>query len=138
MLNEFKTFIMRGNVMDMAVGVIIGGAFGKIVTSLVNDIIMPVLSILTGSVDFKNLKYVIKPAVGEIPELAISYGQFIQNLFDFIIIAFSIFIMVKMINKLKAKPEEEEKEEEPAEPSEEILLLSEIRDELKKLNPESF
>ena len=132
MLKEFKTFIMRGNVMDMAVGIIIGGAFGKIITSLVNDIIMPVISILTGSVDFKHLKYVIEPAQGEIPELAVYYGQFIQNLVDFVIIAFSIFIMIKMINKLKAKPKEEAA---PAKPSEEVVLLSEIRDELKKMGP---
>lgn len=135
MLKEFKTFIMRGNVMDMAVGIIIGGAFGKIITSLVNDIIMPVISILTGSVDFKHLKYVIKPAQGEIPELAVYYGQFIQNLVDFVIIAFSIFIMIKMINKLKAKPKEEAA---PAKPSEEVALLSEIRDELKKMGPSSL
>ncbi|WP_347452146.1 large-conductance mechanosensitive channel protein MscL [Acetoanaerobium noterae] len=135
MLKEFKTFIMRGNVMDMAVGIIIGGAFGKIVTSLVNDIIMPVISILTGSVDFKHLKYVIEPAQGEIPELAVYYGQFIQNLVDFVIIAFSIFIMIKMINKLKAKPKEEAA---PAKPSEEVVLLSEIRDELKKMGPSSL
>ena len=135
MLKEFKTFIMRGNVMDMAVGIIIGGAFGKIITSLVNDIIMPVISILTGSVDFKNLKYVIEPAQGEIPELAVYYGQFIQNLVDFVIIAFSIFIMIKMINKLKAKPKEEAA---PAKPSEEVVLLSEIRDELKKMGPSSL
>ena len=135
MLKEFKTFIMHGNVMDMAVGIIIGGAFGKIITSLVNDIIMPVLSILTGSVDFKHLKYVIEPAQGEIPELAVYYGQFIQNLVDFVIIAFSIFIMIKMINKLKAKPKEEAA---PAKPSEEVVLLSEIRDELKKMGPSSL
>ena len=135
MLKEFKTFIMRGNVMDMAVGIIIGGAFGKIITSLVNDIIMPVLSILTGSVDFKHLKYVIEPAQGEIPELAVYYGQFIQNLVDFVIIAFSIFIMIKMINKLKAKPKEEAA---PAKPSEEVVLLREIRDELKKMGPSSL
>ena len=135
MLKEFKIFIMRGNVMDMAVGIIIGGAFGKIITSLVNDIIMPVLSILTGSVDFKHLKYVIEPAQGEIPELAVYYGQFIQNLVDFVIIAFSIFIMIKMINKLKAKPKEEAA---PAKPSEEVVLLSEIRDELKKMGPSSL
>ncbi|MBP8762445.1 large conductance mechanosensitive channel [Acetoanaerobium noterae] len=135
MLKEFKTFIMRGNVMDMAVGIIIGGAFGKIITSLVNDIIMPVISILTGSVDFKHLKYVIEPAQGEIPELAVYYGQFIQNLVDFVIIAFSIFIMIKMINKLKAKPKEEAA---PAKPSEEVVLLSEIRDELKKMGPSSL
>ena len=135
MLKEFKTFIMRGNVMDMAVGIIIGGAFGKIITSLVNDIIMPVISILTGSVDFKHLKYVIEPAQGEIPELAVYYGQFIQNLVDFVIIAFSIFIMIKMITKLKAKPKEEAA---PAKPSEEVVLLSEIRDELKKMGPSSL
>ena len=135
MLKEFKTFIMRGNVMDMAVGIIIGWAFGKIITSLVNDIIMPVISILTGSVDFKHLKYVIEPAQGEIPELAVYYGQFIQNLVDFVIIAFSIFIMIKMINKLKAKPKEEAA---PAKPSEEVVLLSEIRDELKKMGPSSL
>ena len=135
MLKEFKTFIMRGNVMDMAVGIIIGGAFGKIITSLVNDIIMPVISILTGSVDFKHLKYVIEPAQGEIPELAVYYGQFIQNLVDFVIIAFSIFIMIKIINKLKAKPKEEAA---PAKPSEEVVLLSEIRDELKKMGPSSL
>lgn len=135
MVKEFKTFIMRGNVMDMAVGIIIGGAFGKIITSLVNDIIMPVISILTGSVDFKHLKYVIEPAQGEIPELAVYYGQFIQNLVDFVIIAFSIFIMIKMINKLKAKPKEEAA---PAKPSEEVVLLSEIRDELKKMGPSSL
>ena len=135
MLKEFKTFIMRGNVMDMAVGIIIGGAFGKIITSLVNDIIMPVISILTGSVDFKHLKYVIEPAQGEIPELAVYYGQFIQNLVDFVIIAFSIFIMIKMINKLKAKPKVEAA---PAKPSEEVVLLSEIRDELKKMGPSSL
>ena len=135
MQKEFKTFIMRGNVMDMAVGIIIGGAFGKIITSLVNDIIMPVISILTGSVDFKHLKYVIEPAQGEIPELAVYYGQFIQNLVDFVIIAFSIFIMIKMINKLKAKPKEEAA---PAKPSEEVVLLSEIRDELKKMGPSSL
>ena len=135
MLKEFKTFIMRGNVMDMAVGIIIGGAFGKIITSLVNDIIMPMISIITGTVDFKHLKYVIEPAQGEIPELAVYYGQFIQNLVDFVIIAFSIFIMIKIINKLKAKPKEEAA---PAKPSEEVVLLSEIRDELKKMGPSSL
>ena len=135
MWKEFKEFAMKGNVIDLAIGVVIGGAFGKIVTSLVNDIIMPVISILTGSVDFKHLKYVIEPAQGEIPELAVYYGQFIQNLVDFVIIAFSIFIMIKMINKLKAKPKEEAA---PAKPSEEVVLLSEIRDELKKMGPSSL
>ena len=135
MWKEFKTFIMRGNVMDMAIGIIIGGAFGKIITSLVNDILMPIISIITGSVDFKHLKYVIEPAEGEIPELAIYYGQFIQSFVDFVIIAFSIFIIIRMINKMKAKPEIVKEE---AVPSEEILLLSEIRDELKKMRPNSL
>lgn len=135
MWKEFKTFIMRGNVMDMAIGIIIGGAFGKIITSLVNDILMPIISIITGSVDFKHLKYVIEPAEGEIPELAIYYGQFIQSFVDFVIIAFSIFIIIIMINKMKAKPEIVKEE---AVPSEEILLLSEIRDELKKMRPNSL
>lgn len=135
MWKEFKTFIMRGNVMDMAIGIIIGGAFGKIITSLVNDILMPIISIITGSVDFKHLKYVIEPAEGEIPELAIYYGQFIQSFVDFVIIAFSIFIIIIMINKMKAKPEIVKEE---AVPSEEIHLLSEIRDELKKMRPNSL
>lgn len=135
MWKEFKTFIMRGNVMDMAIGIIIGGAFGKIITSLVNDILMPIISIITGSVDFKHLKYVIEPAEGEIPELAIYYGQFIQSFVDFVIIAFSIFIIIRMINKMKAKPEIVKEE---AVPSEEIHLLSEIRDELKKMRPNSL
>lgn len=126
-VKEFREFAMRGNVVDMAVGVIIGGAFGKIVSSLVGDVVMPVLGILTGGVDFKDLKYVLEPAKGDIPAVTLNYGMFIQNVFDFVIIAFAIFLMVKGINKLK-KPAEAA----PAEPSNEEKLLTEIRDLLKK------
>lgn len=126
-MKEFREFAMRGNVVDMAVGVIIGGAFGKIVSSLVSDVIMPVLGILTGGVDFKDLKFILEPANGDVPAVTLNYGMFIQNVFDFIIIAFSIFLMVKAINKLK-KPAEKP----AAEPSNEEKLLTEIRDLLKK------
>ena len=124
-LKEFREFAMRGNVVDMAVGVIIGGAFGKIVSSLVGDVVMPVLGILTGGVDFKDLKITLAHAVGETPAVTLNYGVFIQNVFDFIIIAFAIFMMIKGINKVK-KPVEEVKG-----PSQEELL-TEIRDLLKK------
>ncbi|OOF87683.1 large-conductance mechanosensitive channel MscL [Rodentibacter ratti] len=126
-VKEFREFAMRGNVVDMAVGVIIGGAFGKIVSSLVGDVVMPVLGILTGGVDFKDLKFILEPAKGDIPAVTLNYGMFIQNVFDFVIIAFAIFLMVKGINKLK-KPAEAA----PAEPSNEEKLLTEIRDLLKK------
>lgn len=125
-MKEFREFAMRGNVVDMAVGVIIGGAFGKIVSSLVADVVMPLLGIVTGGVDFKDLKYVLAEAVGETPAVTLNYGVFIQNIFDFIIIAFAIFMMVKGINKLK-KPAAEE----PKGPTQEELL-AEIRDLLKK------
>lgn len=127
-IKEFREFAMRGNVVDMAVGVIIGGAFGKIVSSLVADIFMPVLGILTGGVDFKDLKITLAEAVGQTPAVTLNYGSFIQNVFDFIIIAFSIFMMIKAINKLK-KPAEEAAAPEP---SAEEKLLTEIRDLLKK------
>ena len=123
---EFREFAMRGNVVDMAVGVIIGGAFGKIVSSLVADVFMPVLGILTGGVDFKDLKITLADAVGETPAVTLNYGVFIQNVFDFIIIAFAIFMMIKALNKLK-KPEEKVKELTGEE-----KLLTEIRDLLKK------
>ncbi|MCI7479405.1 large-conductance mechanosensitive channel protein MscL [[Pasteurella] aerogenes] len=126
-IKEFREFAMRGNVVDMAVGVIIGGAFGKIVSSLVADVVMPVLGILTGGVDFKDLKIVLQEAVGETPAVSLNYGVFIQNIFDFVIIAFAIFMMIKALNKLK-KPAEEA----PTEPSNEEKLLTEIRDLLKK------
>ncbi|OOF35786.1 large-conductance mechanosensitive channel protein MscL [Rodentibacter heidelbergensis] len=126
-IKEFREFAMRGNVVDMAVGVIIGGAFGKIVSSLVGDVVMPVLGLLTGGVDFKDLKYILEPANGDIPAVTLNYGMFIQNIFDFVIIAFAIFLMVRSINKLK-KPEEKPADE----PSNEEKLLTEIRDLLKK------
>lgn len=132
MLKEFKDFAMRGNVIDLAVGVIIGGAFGKIVTSLVNDLIMPLLGLILGNVNFKNLKIVLKAAQGDVPESAILYGAFIQNVFDFLLIALSIFIVVRLLNRLKRKQVEEKKEEAPALPAEDIVLLTEIRDLLKK------
>ena len=128
-VKEFREFAMRGNVVDVAVGVIIGGAFGKIVSSLVGDVFMPVLGILTGGVDFKDLKITLAEAVGETPAVTLNYGAFIQNVFDFIIIAFAIFMMIKALNKLK-KPAEEVAA--PAEPSAEEKLLTEIRDLLKK------
>lgn len=129
---EFKNFIAKGNVMDLAVGVIIGGAFGKIVSSLVNDMIMPVLGLILGGIDFSNLKFVIKEATEKTPEAAIKYGLFIQNIVDFLIIAFVIFIMVKGINSLR-KGKDNEIVEEPTEPapSKEEILLTEIRDILK-------
>ena len=142
-MGEFKAFIARGNVLDMAVGVIIGGAFGKISTSLVNDVIMPLISVRTGGVDFSNWKIVLKAAVagadGAIDastEIAIRYGAFLATILDFLIIAFAVFLMLKAINgfhdKLK-KAEEEAPAKEPAppEPSNEEKLLTEIRDLLK-------
>lgn len=136
-VQEFKTFISRGNVVDMAVGVIIGSAFTKIVNSLVNDVIMPMLGVVTGGVNFADLKYVITPGTEEVAEVAVKYGQFIQNIIDFLLIAIVVFVMVKMINKMRdaAKKKEEEKPVEPVAPPptpEDILLLREIRDSLKK------
>ena len=133
-LDEFKKFISRGNVVDMAVGVIVGSAFTAIVNSLVKDVVTPLIGVITGGVDFTQMKYVITPAVGETPEVAILYGNFIQAIINFIIIAFVVFCMVKLINNMRAKMEKE-KEEAPAEPpksSEEVVLLTEIRDLLKK------
>ncbi len=135
-LKDFKDFALKGNIIDMAVGVIIGGAFGSIVSSLVNDIIMPVVSILTGGDGLKNLKYVIvhakdaAPGVAAVEEVAINYGVFIQNIVDFLIIAFSIFIALRVIMKFKRKKEEEETA--APEPTKEEVLLTEIRDILKQ------
>ena len=144
LLQEFKTFALKGNVVDMAVGVIIGGAFGKIVTSLVNDIIMPPIGVLMGGVDFKDLGIVIKEGVAatettpEVAEVVWKYGAFIQQVVDFLIIAVSVFVMIKLINKLSnlRKKEEEAVTPEPApapepEPTKEEILLTEIRDLLK-------
>ena len=129
MFKEFKDFISKGNVMDLAVGVIIGAAFGKIVTSLVEDMIMPVLGIILGKINFTGLKLVITPASGDTPEVAVLYGSFIQNVVNFLIMAFVIFLMVKLVNKLK-KPV---KEEAPAVevPTKAEALLAEIRDILR-------
>jgi large conductance mechanosensitive channel len=141
MIKEFKEFAVKGNMLDMAVGIIIGGAFGKIITSLVNDILMPPLGMLLGKVDFTNLKAillkgqeavmdgatVVQPAIGEV---SIKYGMFIQNIIDFLIVAFCIFLVIKGMNSLKKK--EEVAPAPPPPPSEEVVLLKEIRDLLKK------
>ena len=132
-LKEFKTFAVKGNVVDMAVGIIIGAAFGKIVSSFVGDIITPALGMLIGGVDFTDLVITLKAAQGDIPAVVIAYGQFIQTIFDFIIIAFAIFMGIKGINRLKREEEVvEEAPAEPAPPSNEEVLLREIRDLLKQ------
>lgn len=130
MMQEFKSFAMRGNVIDMAVGIIIGGAFGKIVSSFVNDVIMPPLGMVIGGVDFSDLAVTLKEAAGDAPAVLLKYGAFIQTAVDFLIIAFAIFIAVKAVNSLKKK--EEEKPAAPPAPSKEEVLLSEIRDLLKE------
>jgi large conductance mechanosensitive channel len=130
LLDEFKKFAIKGNVMDMAVGVIIGAAFGKIVTSFVNDVIMPPIGILVGGVKFSELKLVLKEAVGEAPAITLNYGNFLQVTFDFLIIAMSIFLAVKMLNAAKKK--EEAQPAAPPAPTKEEVLLTEIRDLLKK------
>jgi large conductance mechanosensitive channel len=128
MLQEFKKFAMRGNVIDLAVGVVIGGAFGKIVSSLVDQVIMPPIGLATGGIDFSQLKWVLKPAdpATKTAEVAIQYGAFINTLITFLIIAFVIFLLVKTINRLAPKPEEA-----PAVQPPEVVLLTEIRDLLK-------
>ncbi len=126
MLNEFKEFAVKGNAVDMAVGIIIGAAFGKIISSLVADVIMPPIGVLIGGVDFTKLALTMKEAVGDAPAVTLNYGNFIQSIVDFTIIAFAIFMAVKIINNLKKK----EAEVAP-EPSKEQLLLTEIRDLLK-------
>ena len=131
LVDEFKAFIMRGNVVDMAVGVIIGGAFGKIVTSLVNDIFMPIIGMILGNVDFTSLEIKLGEPVEGAEQAAIKYGMFIQEIVNFLIIALCIFMVIKLINKAKKK-----KEEEPApapEPTKEEVLLTEIRDALNKM-----
>lgn len=129
-IKEFKEFAVRGNVIDMAVGVVIGSAFGKIVSSLVSDVMMPVIGVITGGVNFTDFKIVLKEAHGEAAAVTLNYGSFIQTTIDFIIIAFCIFVAIKAINKLKR--EKPKVEEAPKEPSEDIKLLREIRDALKK------
>ena len=134
MLQEFKEFAMRGNVVDLAVGVVIGAAFGKIVASLVNDVIMPAIGFIVGGVNFSDLAIELQAASvdaagAEVPAVLIKYGAFIQTIVDFTIIAFAIFVAVKVINSLKRK--EEAAPAAPAEPSAEVKLLTEIRDALK-------
>ncbi|MDR1780919.1 MAG: large-conductance mechanosensitive channel protein MscL [Tannerella sp.] len=136
-IKEFKEFAMRGNVLDMAVGIVIGGAFGQIVTSLVNDLIMPPLGLLLGGVDFSDLKIVLQREEysfdGSLmlsPEIAIGYGNFIQILINFVIIAFAIFLVIKAVNKISHK---KEAKPEPAETPADIKLLTEIRDALRML-----
>jgi large conductance mechanosensitive channel len=131
MVSEFKEFAVRGNVIDLAVGVVIGGAFGKIVTSLVDDVIMPVIGKLLGGVNFSHLQMVLTPAgIGpdgkEIAAVALRYGAFIQSIIDFTLVAFAVFLFVKVINRLHRK-----QEAAPTPPSEEVLLLTQIRDALR-------
>lgn len=133
LLDEFKAFAMRGNVVDLAVAVVIGGAFGKIVSSFVNDILMPPLGLLLGGIDFKDMMYTMKEAVGETPAVTLNYGMFIQNIFDFLIIAFAIFMTIKGMNSLKKKEEAApEVPAAPPAPTRDQELLTEIRDLLKK------
>ncbi|MCK6536666.1 MAG: large-conductance mechanosensitive channel protein MscL [Polyangiaceae bacterium] len=130
LVQEFKEFAVKGNVVDMAVGVIIGGAFGKIVTSLVNDLVMPALGIAIGGINFSSLAVTLKEAVGEKPAVVLKYGVFLQTVFDFLIVAFAIFMAIKAMNKLKRA--EPAAAPAPPPPSKEVELLTEIRDALKK------
>ncbi len=130
MVKEFKEFAMKGNVVDMAIGIVIGAAFGKIISSFVADVLMPPIGVLLGGVDFSALMIVLKEATAETEAVAISYGVFFMTVMDFIIIAFAIFMVVKMMNNMKKK--EEEKPAEPPKPSNEEILLTEIRDQLRK------
>lgn len=129
MVQEFKEFAMRGNVVDLAVGVVIGGAFGKIVSSVVADVIMPPIGLLMGGVDFTDLKVVMKEAVGETPAVTLNYGSFLQTCVDFLIVAFAIFLLVKAMNSMKRK--EVEAPAAPPPPPAQEVLLTEIRDLLK-------
>ncbi|KOF56673.1 MULTISPECIES: large-conductance mechanosensitive channel protein MscL [Clostridium] len=131
MIKEFKEFAVKGNIIDLAVGVIIGNAFSKIVTSLVNDIVMPLMGVLTGGINFTYLKAVIKEKHGNVPAITINYGSFIQNIINFLIISFSIFLFVKLINRFKVQNEDKSSEKEVKIQSEEVLVMKEIRDILK-------
>lgn len=128
-INEFKEFAMQGNVLDLAIGVIIGSAFGKIVSSFVNDLLMPPLGLFIGGINLGDYKIILKQAEGQNPAVAISYGQFFNTAIDFLIIAFAIFILIKVVNKLRKQKEETSK---PPEITKEVQLLTEIRDLLKK------
>jgi len=130
-VKEFKEFISKGNVLDLAVGIIIGSAFKAIISSFVADILMPFISLILGNVNITALKAVLRPAAGDAPELALRYGLFIQSAIDFILIAFVIFMFIKLVNRMKRKKEEEQ-EPAPPDPTNEEVLLTEIRDLLKK------
>ncbi len=130
MMKEFRDFVMRGNVVDMAVGIVIGGAFGKIVSSFVNDVLMPPIGMAIGGVDFADLAITLQEASGDVAAVTLNYGSFIQTVIDFVIIAFAIFMVVKAMNNLKKK--EEAAPPPPPKPSAEEQLLTEIRDLLKK------
>jgi large conductance mechanosensitive channel len=133
LVDEFKAFAMKGNVVDMAVGIIIGAAFGKIIASMVSDIIMPPLGLLIGGVNFTDLKFVMKAAVGENPAVTLNYGNFLQVVFDFLIVAFVVFMMIKAMNAAKRKEEAKPAAPPaPPAPTKEEILLTEIRDLLKK------
>ena len=127
MMQEFKEFAMRGNVVDLAVGVVIGAAFGKIVSSVVADVIMPPIGLMAGGVNFTDLKAVLKEGVGDIPAVTVNYGSFLQTCFDFLIVAFAIFMLVKALNSMK-----KEAAAAPLPPPAQEVLLTEIRDLLKK------
>ena len=130
MMSEFKDFAMRGNVVDMAVGIVIGGAFGKIVSSFVSDVLMPPIGLMMGGVDFGDLAVVLQEASGDVAAVTINYGSFIQTVLDFVIIAFAIFMVVRAMSNMKKK--EEAAPAAPPKPSAEEVLLTEIRDALKK------
>lgn len=130
MLKEFKEFAVKGNIIDLAVGVIIGNAFSKIVNSLVNDIIMPLMGVITGGINFTYLKAVIKERHGSVPAITLNYGSFIQNIIDFLIISFSIFLSVRLISKFRTKDNDTSLEEVKVQ-SEEVVIIKEIRDILK-------
>lgn len=130
---EFKEFISRGNVMDLAVGVIIGSAFTAIVNSLVNDMLMPVIGLISGGIDFSRLKLVLTPAVGDTPEVALCYGSFLQSILNFLLVALALFLLIKALNAFRRKKEEAPAPApEPPKPSEEVQLLTQIRDLLQK------
>jgi large conductance mechanosensitive channel len=133
MLKEFKEFAVKGNVVDMAVGVIIGGAFGKIVTSLVNDVVMPPIGLAVGGVSFNALQITLKEAEDKAPAVALKYGMFLQTIFDFIIVAGAIFLAVKLINRLKREEAKPAAPAAPPPPTKEEVLLTEIRDALRDL-----
>jgi large conductance mechanosensitive channel len=133
LVDEFKAFAMKGNVVDMAVGIIIGAAFGKIIASMVSDVIMPPLGLLIGGVNFTDLKFIMKAAVGENPAVTLNYGNFLQVVFDFLIVAFVVFMMIKAMNSAKKKQAAAPAAPlAPPAPSKEEMLLTEIRDLLRK------